>query len=585
MAEPLQSPYSKVNIVDAEGNLVNLGGGSGDSGTTIGGATAANQVTQTQVLQNIDADLGTDITGAVMPAGGAGVRGWLSAIYNFLSSRLPALVSGRVPVDVASLSVTVNNAQLEIANDAGNPIPVDGSVSVSNFPATQPVSGAVSISNFPVTQPVSGAVSISNFPVTQPVSGTIAFSNTSIGVSSLPALPAGNNAIGSVSISNFPATQPISGAVSISNFPATQPISGTVAISNSSIEIANDVGSPIPVNGSVNIGNFPTTQVVSGTVAISNSSIEIANDVGSPISIGGVYNVTSPTLTNGQGSNIQLSVRGNVLIDCVDYVSSPTNIQAVDTNSTTSIGQDNQVIIRGNPSNNSFASYASSGNSSFAILIENQPAATPFVGTLQIERSLDGNIWTSIGAFVAGSRFVRSQITAEAVLHGNCSSSQFLRVRAIAWTSGIARVTFLAGQGTGTTTVGNPLRIFDQVSGAELTIKAANVSATSADPAVVVTSRDKPSTINTNIPNSFPVSSTASVIALNNDRKGLTISNPLAFDIFVGFQSTVSSTSYAVKIPPSDSYGYWEAPYNYVGIISIATATGNSGNIFVRELI
>lgn len=48
-----------------------------------------------------------------------------------------------------------------------------GTVTVSNFPATQPVSGSVSVSNFPTTQPISGSVSVSNFPATQPVSGTV----------------------------------------------------------------------------------------------------------------------------------------------------------------------------------------------------------------------------------------------------------------------------------------------------------------------------------------------------------------------------------------------------------------------------
>lgn len=37
---------------------------------------------------------------------------------------LPTLVNGKLPVDIASLNVTVDNAALEIANDAGNPIPV-----------------------------------------------------------------------------------------------------------------------------------------------------------------------------------------------------------------------------------------------------------------------------------------------------------------------------------------------------------------------------------------------------------------------------------------------------------------------------
>lgn len=50
-----------------------------------------------------------------------------------------------------------------------NTVTVGGSVSVSNFPATQPVSGSVSVSNFPASQAVTGTF----WQATQPVSGTI----------------------------------------------------------------------------------------------------------------------------------------------------------------------------------------------------------------------------------------------------------------------------------------------------------------------------------------------------------------------------------------------------------------------------
>ena len=52
-------------------------------------------------------------------------------------------------------------------------VTVGGSVSVSNFPATQPVSGSVSVGNFPASQAVTGSVAVSNFPATQPVSGSV----------------------------------------------------------------------------------------------------------------------------------------------------------------------------------------------------------------------------------------------------------------------------------------------------------------------------------------------------------------------------------------------------------------------------
>lgn len=232
-------------------------------------------------------------------------------------------------------------------------------------------------------------------------------------------------------------------------------------------------------------GNNTNATAIKGNVAAGST------DTGNPIKIGGVFNTTRPTYSNGQRGDIQLTNRGGLLADFEDYVSTAANISVVDTNTTTSTGQDNQTLIRGNPTNNSFASYSCSGNSSFAILIENQPQGNPFVGTLQIERSLDPNstIWTPVGAFVAGSSFTRSQITAEAALHGNCSSSLTLRLRAINFTSGTARITFLAGQGTGTITIGNGIRLFDNTSGTFATIKAAAIAAAASDAAVVVTQR------------------------------------------------------------------------------------------------
>lgn len=74
-------------------------------------------------------------------------------------------------------AVTVNG-EIEVKNDAGNPLAVSGTVSVGNFPATQPVSGSVSISNFPATQSVTqgtspwivsstgGSTNIATFPST-----------------------------------------------------------------------------------------------------------------------------------------------------------------------------------------------------------------------------------------------------------------------------------------------------------------------------------------------------------------------------------------------------------------------------------
>lgn len=224
-------------------------------------------------------------------------------------------------------------SEIEIKNDAGSPVPVNGtvaldtatlaalentsvtgSVSVTNFPATQPVSGVVSVSNFPASQTIVGTVelgtatltaletttvSVSNLPATQPVSGTVelgatslaALENTGVTVANFPAT---QPVSGSVSVGNFPATQAVSGSVSVGNFPTTQAVSGSVSVSNfpatQTVSVSNFPATQ-PVSGSVSISNtpsvtvsnFPTTQPVSGTVAISGNVNTVQSGVGTAV--------------------------------------------------------------------------------------------------------------------------------------------------------------------------------------------------------------------------------------------------------------------------------------------------------------
>lgn len=134
-------------------------------------------------------------------------------------------------------NVTIPTIEFELN---GVPTPVSKDTVV---PANS-VGLPVEILNSPV---ISGSVSVSNFPATQPVSGTVTANlGTIAGVSTETTLSALNTKVstsvngilvdgsavtqpvsGSVSVSNFPATQPVSGSVSVSNFPATQPISAT----------------------------------------------------------------------------------------------------------------------------------------------------------------------------------------------------------------------------------------------------------------------------------------------------------------------------------------------------------------------
>jgi hypothetical protein len=56
-------------------------------------------------------------------------------------------------------AVAAQISNVFVTNTAADPVPVSGSVSVSNLPATQSVSGTVNIGNFPSSQTVDGSVS------------------------------------------------------------------------------------------------------------------------------------------------------------------------------------------------------------------------------------------------------------------------------------------------------------------------------------------------------------------------------------------------------------------------------------------
>ena len=115
-----------------------------------------------------------------MPAGGAGltdaelravavpVSGTFFQATQPVSAAALPLPSGAATAALQlpdSHNVTVDNAAGGAAvniQDGGNTITVDGTVAVSNFPATQPVSGTVSVDNFPGAS--SGTEYVYNIP-------------------------------------------------------------------------------------------------------------------------------------------------------------------------------------------------------------------------------------------------------------------------------------------------------------------------------------------------------------------------------------------------------------------------------------
>jgi len=211
------------------------------------------------------------------------------------------------------------------------------------------------------------------------------------------------------------------------------------------------------------------------------------------------------------------SAKAELITSNIDISGVLTSITVADSGSTAIAGQNSQSIITGTPTVGSFVAISPYGDSSFSAKV-----GGTFVGTLQFERTVDNVSWYPISADVAGTNYNTNQITAIGSFHGNASVSIGVRLRCLTLTSGSPSVQFTIGSGVNTIRVGNPLRLFDAVSGMVATIKAASILPVATDTAIVVDVRNYPLPITQTVPiavgtslsNGFAINS-AFPVALN----------------------------------------------------------------------
>jgi hypothetical protein len=234
--------------------------------------------------------------------------------YNPNNPNGQATMANSEPVVIAS-----DQSALPVSDNGGS-LTIDGSVSVSNFPATQNVS--VTNASIPVTDnggslTVDGSVTVSGTVTANAGTGTM---NVSVQNASIPVTDDGGSLTidGSVSVSNFPATQPVSGTVTANAGTGTM----NVSVQNASIPVTDNGGS-LTVDGSVSVSNFPATQPVSGTITASNTSGDVAHDSpdsGNPVKVGFQAESTSfgTAVANGDRVNGIADVFGRQLVGTID---------------------------------------------------------------------------------------------------------------------------------------------------------------------------------------------------------------------------------------------------------------------------
>lgn len=203
---------------------------------------------------------------------------WRKAVITCLcriGNALGSMVLGPGTAHIGSVSIdgaiTVTEpVTVDGTVDIGNTVTVTGSVNAD-------VTGTVSVSNFPATQPVSGTVAVSNFPATQPVSGTVTVNGT--------------------------VNATCSGTVAVSNFPATQPVSGTVTPAVAACTHVTEVSTEY-----TSLNDSTYTQILANANAL--RLVTITNTMDVPASIS--FNGTNPhhTVPAGAGMVLDLASDG-----------------------------------------------------------------------------------------------------------------------------------------------------------------------------------------------------------------------------------------------------------------------------------
>lgn len=241
-----------------------------------------------------------------------------------------------------SVDVVVTN-EVEIKNDSGDPITVDGTVCIDDC------GGSITVDDGGVSLTVDGTVDIGNFPASVEVSNDVGnplpiSKNTTVNSVTNPVFTQLTDGVIAVDVQNAGAATgalmvQLAGDAQIVDISAWTPfvdmfvmaggvfsgssLGGAAAIATSTrawlVTWVNAAGAAFGTNavpvqigdagGSITVDDGGGSLTVDGTVAVSNfpASIEVSNDVGNPLPVSGTV-----TITDGSGP---VTVDGTVCID------------------------------------------------------------------------------------------------------------------------------------------------------------------------------------------------------------------------------------------------------------------------------
>lgn len=304
-------------------------------------------------------------------------------------------------------------------------------------------------------------------------------------------------------VDNSGGTQPVSGTVVV-----TQPTgtnlhsvidSGDVRVTQNSAWNINSITGTIvlptgaatsllQVTGNTSLSSLDT-KVPSGLTVTSNRLVVDGSQVA--LTIGSITgSITLPTGAStaaNQATIIANQTNGTQQVKAVSFPTDVTtatqNITTQDIGSSTTTGANGQVIVLGNPTAGSVASFSPGSIESIEIQVSGV-----WTGTIQLEVSMDGGtIWYTRGVKQTGSPYIASSFTQPFAGGLNLAAMTGFRARATAAMTGTAIVRILPSLNTSNVIVTNPLMLRDATTQTIFSaIKAASTAALATDPALVV---------------------------------------------------------------------------------------------------
>lgn len=277
---------------------------------------------------------------------------------------------------------TLTNASVEISNDAGNAVPVSGTVT-ANTGLSQPLTDA---------QLRASAVSIATASLPLP-SGAATAANQSTTNASLASIDGKAPALvsGRVPVDGSGVTQPVSGSVTVSGtVTALGPL--TDAQLRASAVPVSTASLPLPTGAATQTtlasvdGKLPALDTGYVPVLVKNGQLEITNDTGNPLPV---------------GPAAQLNVTGSASANNTDLISVACD----------------------------------------AYRSVNFQITGTWSGTITYQVSNDNANWVAFNVIASNAITSGSSTTSNLVAYGALTGYQFFRIRFTAYTSGTASVT------------------------------------------------------------------------------------------------------------------------------------------------